>query len=486
MRALIMASALLLAGTACQAQDWQIYNRIHGRVQELDAASLRARDGKVFFIYRERWLDASLNIPATTIRAAVDCAARQRSDVDAAGEITMRDIYAGTGQAAQADLACQLAAAAPAGGTSAADATPMPGSVIRLVDPPKPRIPPPAGSTPASRPPPKVAFIYVGPVAAGGWTSAHEEGRRAVQAQFAGRVEATRVENVPEGEAAAPVIQRLIDEGHLMIFATAFGYQEAIVRAAHDNPRVRFVQVEGYKTAPNLRTYDVRTSEGAYLAGALAGRTTRSDILGFVASVPIPDSIRNINAFTLGARSTNPRARVRVFWVGEWFNPGKERDGARALLQSGADVLIQNTDSGEVLAAAQSQGKRAIGWNSDPAAAGTKAHLGSVALNWGPYYVKAIRDAMEGKWDAGRERWGVREDAVRLVALAPDVPNAVRQQIAQLQASLAAGSFQVWQGPINNNQGRSMVEPGMAIGDERLETMYFYVEGVEGDLPRRR
>lgn len=404
---IVHAAILLAICGGAAAQQWQEYDRNPGQVLELDTSTLRVDGGKVFFAYRERWPNITVGRTVYTTLGVVDCAARQRSDVERDGSYTLRDIYAGTGQAAQADLACRLAGLAPSTDTVAS--TPMPNSVIRLIDPPQPRV---NTWNSTSRPPLKVAFMYVGPVGDVGWTFAHDAGRRAVEAQLGGRVRLDWVEEVPEGAAAEPVIQRLIDEGNTLIFATAFGYQEPVIKAAQENPRVRFEQVSGYKTVRNVRTYDVREDEGAYLAGVLAGRMTRNNILGFVGSVAIPQVVRNVNAFTLGARSVNPRARVRVSWVGEWFNPPKESHAARELIAGGADVLMQNTDSPEVVATAQRLGKRAIGWDSDMARYGLRAHLASVVMNWGPYYVKAVRDALDGTWSGGRIRWGVREDAL--------------------------------------------------------------------------
>lgn len=454
-----IAAMLCLICSVAAAQEWQAYYRPPAQVHEIDAQSVLADEGKVFFTYRERWPGIQSNGLERPIRAVVDCAARKRSDVEYGKSYNWRDIYPGTGQSAQADLACRLA-----GLTSGGSAGPAAGGTQR---------------------PLKVAFVYVGPVGDGGWTFAHDAGRRAMQAQLAGRVEVSWVERVPEGDAAAPLFQRLIDEGHSLIFATAFGYQQPVSKAAAENPRVRFEQVNGYKPARNVRTYDVRADEGLYLAGVLAGRMTRANILGFVASVPIPEQVRNINAFTLGARSVNPKVRVQVSWVGEWFNPSKESQAARDLMAAGADILMQNTDSSEVVATAQRMGKRAIGWDSDMSAYGQKAHLASVVMNWGPYYVKAVRDALDGSWSGGRIKWGVREDAVRLQSLGADVPAAVRQQLAALTADIASQSLQIWRGPIATNQGRLMVEPDSVVDEEKLERMYFLVDGVDGKLPAR-
>jgi len=478
-RALWVAALLVVGSTSATAQDWRIYDRpFSSHVRELDAQSVRSENGKIFFVYRERWLNPSIPGMEYPIRGVVDCAAKQRADVDRDGSFTMRDLYPGTAQARQFELACQLAAGPPTGQPVQL----VENSVIRLVDPPsQPRIY--DFNTGARRAPLKVAFVYVGPIGDGGWTFSHDRARQAVERQLGARVQVTWVEKVPEGMAAMSVIQDLIAQGHMLIFATAFGYMEPVLKAAEAHPRVRFEHATGYKTAHNVRAYDIRGDEGAYLAGIVAGRMSRSNVLGVVASIPIPDVVRNINAYTQGARSVNPRIRTRVAWVGEWFNPAKEAEAARALLEGGADILLQNTDSSQVVATAQRMGKRAIGWVSDMHPYGPRAHLGSVVLNWGPYYVKAVRDAIDGSWTSDRVKWGVAHEAVTIASLASDVPVDVRDKIRDVTAAITEGRFSIWQGPISNNEGRMMVEAGSIIDDERQESMYFYVEGVEGRLP---
>lgn len=466
-----------LLPAALHAADWQVYDRQIGKVLELDAQSVHAEGDKVFFRYRERWLNISVPGAERPIAAVVDCATLQRADVRFGGAYTLTDVYPGTGHAHQLDRACQLARS----GGAETPVRPGPESVIRLVTP-QPRIPDLA-RLPRSGPL-KVAFVYVGTVGDGGWVFAHDRGRQAMEAQLGRRVQVTRVERVPEGDGALPVLQQLVDDGNELVFATSFGYGAPLLQVAQAHPGVRFEHEGGWRTAANVRTYEIRADEGAYLAGIVAGRMTRTGVIGVVASVPIPELVRNINAFTLGARSVNPRVRTRVAWVGEWFNPPKEAGAAEALIRvGGADVLLQNTDSSQVLATAQRLGRRAIGWNSDMQAYGPAAHLGSVVLNWGPYYSKAVRDVLDGSWATERVRWGVRQDAVELASLANDVPQDARARVAAAVAGMKDGSFSVWQGPIADTNGRLMVEAGSFIDDAHLETMYFYVDGVDGKLP---
>ncbi|MBC7437989.1 MAG: BMP family ABC transporter substrate-binding protein, partial [Bdellovibrionales bacterium] len=256
-----------------------------------------------------------------------------------------------------------------------------------------------AAPAPAPKPAPlRIAFAYVGPVGDGGWTFAHDNGRKAIEKEFGDKVVTSFVEKVPESADAERVIRDMAAQGNKLIFGTTFGYMEPMLKIAADTKDVKFEHATGYKTAENLRTYDSRTYEGAYMAGVLAGKMTKTNTLGVVASIPIPEVIRNINSFTLGAQSVNPKVKTKVVWVNEWFNPPKETEAATSLINGGADVLMQNTDSSAVLQTAEKMGKRAFGWDSDMSSYGPKAHIGSAVINWAPYYVKAVRDALDGKW----------------------------------------------------------------------------------------
>ena len=253
----------------------------------------------------------------------------------------------------------------------------------------------------------KIAFAYVGPVGDGGWTFAHDNGRKAVEKEFGDKVVTSFVEKVPESADAERVIRDMAGQGNKLIFGTTFGYMEPMLKVAADMKDVKFEHATGYKTADNMRTYDSRTYEGAYMAGVVAGKMTKSNTLGVVASIPIPEVIRNINSFTLGAQSVNPKIKTKVVWVNEWFNPPKETEAATSLINGGADILFQNTDSPAVLKTAEEKGKRAFGWDSDMTAYGPKAHLASAVINWGPYYINATRAALEGKWEGGGHTHGL-------------------------------------------------------------------------------
>ena len=349
--------------------------------------------------------------------------------------------------------------------------------------------PAPTAAAPASAPaaakaePLKIAFAYVGPVGDGGWTFAHDNGRKAVEKEFGNKVVTSFVEKVPESADAERVIRDMAQQGNKLIFGTTFGYMEPMLKVAGDIKDVKFEHATGYKTAGNMRTYDSRTYEGAYMAGVIAGKMTKSNTLGVVGSIPIPEVVRNINSFTMGAQSVNPKVTTKVVWVNEWFNPPKETEAATALINGGADVLMQNTDSSAVLQTAEKMGKRAFGWDSDMTAYGPKAHLGSAVINWGPYYVKAVGEALEGKWTTGQAWWGVKEGAIDMVSVAADVPDETKKRIDEIKAGLKDGSFSIWKGPITDNTGKELLAAGTTADDKFLGGLKTYVKGVEGKVP---
>jgi len=344
--------------------------------------------------------------------------------------------------------------------------------------------PAPAPAAEAPKPEPlKVAFAYVGPVGDGGWTFAHDNGRKAVEAEFGDKVVTSFVENVPESADAERVLRDLAGQGNKLIFGTTFGYMEPMLKVAPDFKDVKFEHATGYKTAENMRTYDSRTYEGAYMAGVIAGAMTKTNTLGVVASIPIPEVIRNINSFTLGAQSVNPKVKTKVVWVNGWFDPPKETEAATSLINGGADVLMQNTDSPAVLKTAQEKGVRAFGWDSDMSAYGPKAHLGSAVINWGPYYIKAVGDALNGTWTTGGVWWGHKEGAIDMVSIAEDVPAETKAKIDTIKAGLKDGSFSIWKGPILGQDGKEVLAKDAVADDAFLGGVKFYVKGVEGKVP---
>jgi len=342
----------------------------------------------------------------------------------------------------------------------------------------------PVAAAPAKPEPLKIAFAYVGPVGDGGWTFAHDNGRKAVEAEFGDKVVTSFVEKVPEAADAERVFRDMVGQGNKLIFGTTFGYMEPMLKVAADAKDVKFEHATGYKQAENMRTYDSRTYEGAYMAGIIAGAMTKSNTLGVVGSIPIPEVIRNINSFTMGAQSVNPKIKTKVVWVNEWFNPPKETEAAQSLLNGGADVLFQNTDSSAVLQTAGKAKKYAFGWDSDMSAYSPEAHLASAVINWGPYYIKATRDALEGNWKGNEASWwGVKEGAIDIVSISDKVPADIKAKVETVKAGLKDGSFAIWKGPIVGQDGKEILAKDVVADDKFLGGVKFYVKGVEGKVP---
>ena len=341
--------------------------------------------------------------------------------------------------------------------------------------------PPAVAAAPAG--PLKMAFLYVSPIGDGGWTYQHELGRRAIQDQFGDKIETSFVESVPESADAERVMRDMAGQGNGLIFATSFGYQEFVQKVAADTPDVKFEHATGYKTAANVATYDTKTFEGAYLAGIVAGGMTKTKTVGVVASVPIPEVVRNINSFVLGAQSVDPSIVAKVVWVNEWFSPPKESEAATSLINGGVDVLYQNTNSPAVLKTAEERGVRAFGKDGDMSAFAPKAHLGSAVIDWTPYYTKVTQDTLDGKWQTGSFWWGVKEGAIDLVKIADDVPQDIKDRVAKARAGLKDGTFHVWTGPVSDNAGKELLTAGQ-VGDLPFLTgINFFVKGVEGNVP---
>ncbi len=340
-----------------------------------------------------------------------------------------------------------------------------------------------AAASAAAPAPLKIAFAYVGPVGDGGWTFAHDNGRKAIEKEFGNRVVTSFVEQVPESADAERVFRDMASQGAQLIFGTTFGYMEPMLKVAADHPNIKFEHATGYKTAANMRTYDSRTYEGAYMAGIIAGKMSKAGVVGVVGSIPIPEVIRNINSFTLGAQSVNPKIKTKVVWVNEWFNPPKETEAAQSLINQGADVLFQNTDSSAVLQTAAKNKKLAFGWDSDMTAYAPEAHLASAIINWAPYYIKATKDALEGTWSTGGVWWGVKEGAIDIVSINAMVPAETQEQVAKVKAGLKDGSFQIWKGPLFGQDGKEVLAAGAVADDKFLGGVNFYIKGVEGKVP---
>jgi simple sugar transport system substrate-binding protein len=328
----------------------------------------------------------------------------------------------------------------------------------------------------------KVGFLYVSPITEAGWTRQHEEGRKAVAKALGASVQTTFVENVPEGADAERVIRDLAREGHKIIFTPSFGYMEPTLKVAQEFPDVKFESITGYKTAPNVAVANARYYEGRYLAGVAAGRMTQSNLAGYVAGFPIPEVLQGINAFTLGMRSVNPRAQVKVVWLNTWFDPTKERDAAMALFNQNVDVIAFHTGSTAVMAAAQERGKMAVAYHSDMRKVAPDAQIIAVTHEWGAYYTARIKAVQQGQWQTGNVWGGVKEGMVRVGDFGPKVPKAVQAEVLAKQKDVASGKLHPFAGPISDNDGKLVVPAGQALSDAQILSMNYLVAGVQGKV----
>ncbi|NBR75337.1 MAG: BMP family ABC transporter substrate-binding protein [Gammaproteobacteria bacterium] len=318
--------------------------------------------------------------------------------------------------------------------------------------------------------PTKIGFVYVGPVADAGWTYEHDRGRLAVEKEYGDKVETVFVESVSEGPDAERVISQMAADGANMIFTTSFGYMNPTIKVAKQR-------------ADNVATYSSRFYEGRHVLGLIAGKMTKSNTIGYIASFPIPEVVRGINAAYLAAKSVNPSVKFKVIWVSTWFDPGKEADAAKALIDQGADILMQHTDSAAPMKIAEERGIYAFGQASDQAAYGPNAQLTAIIDDWAPYYVRRVNEAMNGSWTS-TDTWGGFDTG--MVALAPygkAVPNDVKAMAEEARKAITEGRLHAFTGPINKQDGSAWLATGETADDGTLLGMDFYVEGIEGSLP---
>ncbi len=329
----------------------------------------------------------------------------------------------------------------------------------------------------------KAGFIYVGPVGDAGWTWSHDQGRKEMETlPF---VEpSTFIESVPEGAESARVITGLVRKGHNLIFTTSFGYMDATLDVARRNKDVVFMHCSGYKTAENVGNYFGRMYEPRYLSGIVAGKMTKKNVIGYVAAFPIPEVIRGINAFTLGVRSVNPEAEVRVVWTQTWFDPGVERDAADSLLDVGADILAMHQDAPATLQAAEARGAFVIGYNSDMRSFAPNAFLTAPVWNWGPLYKQIAEQVHNGTWKSQSIWWGMQQDLVQLAPLSDKVPAAVQKLVAEQTDAIKSGKLHPFAGPVKDQDGKVRIAAGSVPSDGDLLGMSYFVEGVQGTIPK--
>jgi len=342
-----------------------------------------------------------------------------------------------------------------------------------------------AATVHAQQQPLKVGFVYVSPVGDAGWTYQHDQGRQQMEKALNGKVTTKFVENVPEGADAERVIRELASTGYTLIFTTSFGYMNPTIKVAKQFPKVTFEHATGYKRSKNVGTYNARFYEARYLAGIVAGKMTKTNVAGYVAAFPIPEVIQGIDAFTLGMRSVNPKAETKVIWINSWFDPGREREAANTLIAQGADVVTHHTDSPAVVQAAEEKKVYAVGYHSDMSKHGPNATLTSAVHLWGDIYTKITQDVLANKWKPTDVWGGFKDGMVDIAPLNKIVPKDVAALVDEKRTALKAGKLHPFQGVVKDQEGKVRVPAGQVMGDEKLAVLDYYVEGVQGSLPKK-
>ena len=327
--------------------------------------------------------------------------------------------------------------------------------------------------------PTKVGFVYVGPVGDHGWTHGHDLGRKAVEKKFGDKVKTTFVENVAEGPDAERVIRQLASSGHQLIFTTSFGFMNPTIKVAKQFPNVKFEHATGYKTAPNVSVYNARFHQGRAVIGTIAGHMSKSGVAGYIASFPIPEVVMGINAFTLAAQKINPNFKTKVVWVNSWYDPGKESDATKTLIDQGADMITQHTDSPAPLQVAENRGVFGFGQASDMKAYAPRAQLTSILDDWSDYYIQRTQDVMDGTWKSQNVWYGMKEGMVKIAPYGDAITDAARDAAETVRKGILDGSMHAFTGPIKNQKGEEMLPAGQSLTDEQMATMDWYVEGVQ-------
>jgi basic membrane protein A len=333
----------------------------------------------------------------------------------------------------------------------------------------------------------KVGFVYVGPVGDFGWSYEHNQGRLAVEEAFGDKVETMFVESVPEGADSERVMTQMALDGADLIFTTSFGYMDPTLNVAKKFPNVKFEHATGYKQADNVSTYSARFYEGRSVIGHIAGNMTETNTIGYIASFPIPEVIRGINAAFIAAKAVNPDVKMKIVWVYTWFDPGKEADAATALIEQGADIIMQHTDSPAAMTIAEEKGIYAFGQASDMMQFGPNARLSSIIDDWAPYYIARTKAVMDGTWTSTATWDGIAPGMVGIGAFSDKIPADVQASATALKDALVAGTTHSFTGPLNKQDGTPWLAAGETaadFGDDGLAGMNFYVEGVDGDVPQ--
>jgi len=329
----------------------------------------------------------------------------------------------------------------------------------------------------------KVGFVYVGPVGDFGWSYEHNEGRKAVEEAFGDKVETMFVESVPEGADSERVMTQMALDGADLIFTTSFGYMDPTINVAKKFPNVKFEHATGYKQADNVAIYSARFYEGRSVIGHIAGHMTKTNTIGYIASFPIPEVIRGINAAYIAAKKVNPDVKLKIVWAYTWFDPAKEADAATALIEQGADIIMQHTDSPAAMTIAEEKGMYAFGQASDMKQFGPTARLSSIIDDWAPYYIARTQAVMDGTWESTSTWDGIKEGMVGIGDFSNDIPADVQASARALKEALMSGSTHSFTGPVNKQDGSAWLAAGETADDGTLLGMNFYVEGIEGSVP---
>lgn len=329
----------------------------------------------------------------------------------------------------------------------------------------------------------KVGFVYIGPIGDHGWTYQHEQGRQMLIKEMGDKVTTSFVENVPEGADAERVIRNMAKGGFDLIFTTSFGYMNPTIKVAKQFPKVTFEHATGYKQDKNVGTYLSRSYEGRYVGGFLAAKMTKTKKVGYIASFPIPEVIRDINAIQLALDKYNPGTEIKVVWVNTWFDPGKESDAANALIDQGVDVMFQHTDSPAPIQTAERRGIYSVGYASDMAHFGPKAVLTSIVNDWGPHYIKSTQAVIDGTWKSEDFWGGLAEDTLSL-PISDLVPADVKSEAERIIADIRSGKFHPFTGPIKDQSGVVRIADGVSATNAELAAMNYYVENVKAELPK--
>jgi simple sugar transport system substrate-binding protein len=327
----------------------------------------------------------------------------------------------------------------------------------------------------------KVGFIYLGPVGDFGWTYQHDVGRKEVEAHFGDAVKTAYVESVPEGPDSEHVLSDLAAKGNKLIFATSFGYMNYVISAAKKYPAAMFEHCTGYKRAPNVSTYNIRFYEGRFVQGVIAGKLTKTGVAGYVGSIAVPEVVQGMNAFLLGMRSVNPTAKLKFILINSWYDPGKEGDAAKALIDQGCDIITQHTDSPAPLQVAESRGVKAFGEATDMAKFAPNSELSANVNVWGPYYIKRVQAVLDGSWKS-QDIWG--GFAAGLLKMSPfaNMPDDVKALAQQTVDDITSGKQKIFVGPLVDQSGATKVPAGQVMDDGTLAGLQWLVQGVEGKL----